>query len=52
MSTPEPPPPGRDERHEDERVPLFGSWPRIHGAVIVWAVVVMVLLAVFSRWPF
>ncbi len=49
MTPPEPRPPGRDD---EERVPLFGSWPAIHGAVIACAVLVMLLLAVFSRWPF
>jgi hypothetical protein len=32
--------------------PLFGSWRAIHAAVIVCAVAVMVLAALFSRWPF
>ena len=49
MSPPPPLPPGREE---EDRVPLFGSWRAIHGAVIAWAVVVMVLLALFSRWAF
>jgi hypothetical protein len=40
------------DRHDDDRVPLFGTWPVIYGAVVVSAVVVMVLLALFSRWPF
>jgi hypothetical protein len=34
----------------DDPVPVFGSWPRIYTAVIVSAVVVMGLIAVFSRW--
>jgi hypothetical protein len=37
---------------EPERVPLFGSWRAIHAAVILCAVTVMALLALFSRWPF
>jgi hypothetical protein len=42
-----------DKRVEDEdRVPLFGSWRAIHAAVILCALVVMALLALFSRWPF
>ncbi len=49
MSTSRLPPPDRDD---EERVPLFGSWRAIHTAVIVWALVVMGLLVVFSRWPF
>jgi hypothetical protein len=41
-----------DERPSDEgTVPLFGSWPVAYGAVIVCAVVVMALVALFSRWP-
>jgi hypothetical protein len=40
------------DRNDDHRVPFFGTWPVIYGAVVVSAVVVMVLLAVFSRWPF
>jgi hypothetical protein len=37
---------------DDDRVPLFGTWARIHAAVVVWALVVMGLLAAFSRWPY
>jgi hypothetical protein len=37
---------------EPERVPLFGSWRAIHAAVILCALTVMALLALFSRWPF
>jgi hypothetical protein len=36
----------------DDRVPLFGTWRAIHGAVIACALLVMALLALFSRWPF
>jgi hypothetical protein len=39
-------------RPPEEAVPLFGTWPRIHGAVVVAALLVMGLLALFSRWPF
>ncbi len=49
MSAPPPTPPGPED---EQRVPLFGSWRAIHTAVIAWAVVVMALLAVFSRWRF
>ncbi len=37
---------------EDERVPLFGTWPRIYGAVVLVALVSMTLIALFSgyRW--
>jgi hypothetical protein len=37
---------------DDERVPFFGTWRTIYAAVIVCAAAVMVLLALFSRWPF
>ncbi len=49
MSAPPPTPPGPED---EERVPLFGSWRAIHAAVIACALVVMSLLALFSRWPF
>jgi len=38
--------------HDDEKVPVFGTWPRIHAAVFVCALGVMALLALFSRWPY
>ena len=37
---------------EQERVPIFGTWPRIYAAVIVSAVVVMGLIALFSGWDY
>jgi hypothetical protein len=37
---------------DDEPVPLFGTWPRIYAAVIVSALVVMALVAVFSVFPY
>ncbi len=45
---PETAPPDRS----DDRVPLFGTWRAIHAAVVACAILVMALLAVFSRWPF
>jgi len=36
----------------DDRVPLFGSWSRAYAAVVIAALMVMALVAVFSRWPF
>jgi hypothetical protein len=36
----------------EDRLPFFGSWTAIHLAVIVCAVAVMALVALFSRWPF
>jgi hypothetical protein len=42
----------RSARPADDEgpVPFFGTWPRIYGAVVATAVVVMVLLALFSGW--
>jgi hypothetical protein len=37
---------------DQDRVPLFGSWRAIHTAVVLCALVVMALLALFARWPF
>jgi hypothetical protein len=37
---------------DDEPVPLFGSWRRIYAAVIVSALAVMALVAVFSAFPY
>jgi hypothetical protein len=37
---------------EAERVPTFGTWPRIYAAVVLSAVVVMALVYVFSVWPY
>jgi hypothetical protein len=36
---------------EDERVPIFGTWPRIYAAALVSAAAVMGLIALFSAWP-
>ena len=36
----------------EDPVPVFGSWPRIYAAVIVWALVVMGLIALFSAARF
>ena len=40
--------------HDDdhERVPLFGTWRRIYVAVLLNLAVMMVLLYLFSRWPY
>ena len=37
---------------EDERVPIFGTWPRIYGAVMVCALLIMALIALFSAWKY
>lgn len=37
---------------DDERVPIFGTWPTIYAAVILCALAVMGLIAVFSHWKY
>ena len=37
---------------DDEPVPIFGSWPRIYLAVIVSALAVMALVALFAVFPY
>ena len=41
-----------DPSADDERVPLFGTWPRIYAAVVVCALAVMALVAIFSVFPY
>jgi hypothetical protein len=36
----------------DEDVPVFGTWPRIYAAVIVCALAIMALVALFSAWTY
>jgi len=36
----------------DGAVPLFGTWRAIYAAVMASAVLVMVLVALFSGWPY
>jgi hypothetical protein len=47
-------PPGRPPAAEDDHdpVPLFRTWPRIYGAVILTALCVMGLIALFSSWKY
>jgi hypothetical protein len=47
-----PKPPGTPEPADDERVPIFGSWPRIYAAVVVCALACMVLIGLFSAWRY
>jgi hypothetical protein len=42
---------GAQDEHDDP-VPIFGSWGRIYTAVILSALVVMGLVALFSHWEF
>jgi hypothetical protein len=44
--------PPTERRDADDPVPIFGTWRRIYAAVVVWAVLVMGLIALFSSWPF
>ena len=39
------------EPPDDGPVPLFGTWRAIYTAVVVCALGVMVLLVLFSGWP-
>ena len=45
-----PPPDAAPE--DDERVPIFGTWPRIYAAVILCELVSMALIALFSAWKY
>jgi hypothetical protein len=44
--------PTAEDPVDDDRVPIFGTWPRIYAAVVVNALVIMALLALFSGWTF
>ncbi len=44
--------PPRPPEASDDVVPLFGTWRAIYAAVAVCALIVMALLALFSRWSF
>jgi len=39
-----------EPRDEADPVPIFGTWRRIYAAVVVWALIVMGLVALFQRW--
>jgi hypothetical protein len=41
-----------DRPADEEAPPLLGSWKRLYGAVVLNAIVVMVLIFVFSRWRY
>ncbi len=43
---------GSHLENDDEAVPVFGSWPRIYAAVVVSALAVMGLIALFSSFRF
>jgi len=42
----------RPEGDDDGPVPFFGTWSAIYGAVVLCALAVMGLVALFSRWPY
>jgi hypothetical protein len=49
----EPLPPGSPPAgDDDDPVPFFGTWPRIYAAVILCALFVMGLIALFSSWKY
>jgi len=37
---------------DEERVPIFGTWPRIYAAVILCELACMALIALFSAWNY
>lgn len=37
---------------DDDPVPIFGTWPRIYAAVVLSALAVMALVAVFASFPY
>jgi hypothetical protein len=39
-------------QEQEEEVPIFRTWGRIYAAVVVCAVSVMALVALFSAWPY
>jgi hypothetical protein len=41
-----------DPQDSEGPVPLFGTWPALYTAVVISALVVMGLVALFSRWPY
>jgi hypothetical protein len=49
----EPLPPGSPPAGDDhDPVPVFRTWPRIYAAVILCALSVMGLIALFSSWKY
>jgi hypothetical protein len=43
---------GGDGADTDDAVPVFGTWRRIYACVVLSAVAVMALIALFSAWPY
>jgi hypothetical protein len=46
------PPGGRKTEADEDPVPIFGTWPRIYAAVLLNALLVMALIALFSSWKY
>jgi len=44
--------PAPGDRDVPGKVPLFGTWRAIYAAVVACAVLVMILVALFSGWPY
>ena len=44
--------PTGDDNSDTGRVPIFGTWRAIYASVIVANVLVMVLIYLFSRFPY
>ena len=49
---PDPMKSSHDPQDPDGPVPFFGTWTALYAAVVVSALVVMGLVALFSRWPY
>jgi hypothetical protein len=37
---------------DDDRPPLFSTWPRLYAAILVWELVTIALVAALSSWPY
>ncbi len=44
--------PNGDDNSDTGRVPIFGTWRAIYASVIVANVLVMILIYLFSRFPY
>lgn len=44
--------PTGDDNSDTGRVPIFGTWRAIYASVIVANVLVMILIYLFSRFPY
>ena len=46
------PAPERSEDEKDGKVPLFGTWDRAYGAVVICMLLTLLFLHFFQEWPF